>query len=126
MGNSEDRTDELTDSELKIAVGEAIKSYRKGKKISQSELCNLSGLDRNTISKIENGKSNLSYITLYKIVTALNMPSNTLFDFGIKSPESQLRQMILMELYDCDEQEMDHLYRILSLQKTLLREIKKS
>lgn len=59
-------------------VGKRVKSLRINAGISQMELASLAGLDRTYITSVENGRRNISIVSLEKIVCALNL---TLKDF---------------------------------------------
>lgn len=50
-----------------------LKELRKFRKITLKELSSQTGIDRNSLSKIENGKGNPTGDTLDKIVDALNI-----------------------------------------------------
>ena len=70
---------------------------------------------------IENGISNLGFTTLHKIVTAINMPANILF-YENERTDIPAKQLIIMELNDCTENELKQLFRIVTLQKSIMRE----
>ena len=107
--------------DLLSEIGEVIRNYRKEKKVPQAKLADLSGIDRHTLSNIENGASNLRFITLHKIVRALHMPADFLFYPEIRS-DLTTRQKILMELNDCSENELGQLLRAIKYQKDIMRE----
>ncbi|BBO17068.1 conserved hypothetical protein [Candidatus Brocadia pituitae] len=65
VGSSKDR--------LKSSVGKKLKSLRKGKKITQKQLANRTGLSPSLLSQIENGQIAASLITLDKLSAALNV-----------------------------------------------------
>lgn len=64
-------------------LGSKIRILRNTKKYSQEKLAELSGLDRNYISLIENGKANPSITYLKQISEALDVDLNELFNFVI-------------------------------------------
>lgn len=64
-------------------LGSKIRILRNTKKYSQEKLAELSGLDRNYISLIENGKANPSITYLKQISEALNEEIKELFNFVI-------------------------------------------
>lgn len=97
---------------LIMELGKSIRKFRKEGGISQDTLAEMSGIDRRSISDIENGKSNLSFITLYKIVTSLHMPSDLLF-YPEEDADSPALQRILVEIKDCSEAERESLARCL-------------
>jgi transcriptional regulator with XRE-family HTH domain len=57
-----------------IAIGEKIRHIRKGRKISQEKLAELSNLHPTYISDIENGKVNASIYSYFQIAEGLNIP----------------------------------------------------
>lgn len=65
--------------ELK-AFGKRVKALRKSKGMSQLDLALLVEKDRSEISKIENGKLNIEFLTLIKIAVALETEVADLFD----------------------------------------------
>ena len=52
--------------DYRIKIGDAIKNIREKKGYSQDELAEIMNVNRSTISKIENGKFNLSVAYLSK------------------------------------------------------------
>ena len=60
-------------------IREQIKQLRQSKKISVEKLSELSGLSSLTITKIENGKSNPTINTLWKLTKCLEAPLMSLF-----------------------------------------------
>ncbi|MFV0982022.1 helix-turn-helix transcriptional regulator [Latilactobacillus sakei] len=56
-----------------------MKQLRQSKKISVEKLSELSGLSSLTITKIENGKSNPTINTLWKLTKCLEAPLMSLF-----------------------------------------------
>ncbi len=101
---------------LIIELGKSIRTFRKERNISQDGLAERSGIDRRSISDIENGKSNLSFTTLHKIVTSLQMPSDFLF-YPKEDIESPALQQILVDIKDCNEAEREALARCLAFYK---------
>lgn len=59
---------------LLISVGERVRLFRKRKQISQIALSERSGIDRTYLSDIENGKRNISLLTLNNLALALDVP----------------------------------------------------
>ena len=58
--------------EYRLKVGEAIRIIREKKGYSQDELAEIMNINRSTISKIENGKFNLSLDYLSKFACFLD------------------------------------------------------
>lgn len=72
-------TDERTEfeNELKAEVlAYQFKELRKKKHLTQSQLAEKLGMEKGQISKIENGKFNLTLATINKIATALGAKIN--------------------------------------------------
>ena len=60
----------MTDAEkgytaLNTEIGKSLKNLRKSRKLTQEEMANILGTHVNTVSKIENGKINISAAYLY-------------------------------------------------------------
>ncbi len=62
-------------------LGEHIKKVRKSKGYSQDRLYLEAGFSRGTMSRIESGKVNPTYLTLLKIANTLGVPVKKLVDF---------------------------------------------
>ena len=61
-------------------MGYNVKKIRLAKKLSQEELCKMSGVSRQTISDLESGKSvNTTTATLTKIADALGCSITDIF-----------------------------------------------
>lgn len=58
--------------EYRYHLGREIRSVRKSKNMNQNELAEILGIDRSTISKIENGKFSVSVDYLVKLSLALD------------------------------------------------------
>ena len=70
----------------KNAVGQTIRSLRKGKKLSQDVLSGLAGIARSHLSMIENGSKQANFETIWRIALALNMRPSEL----VKRMEQEL------------------------------------
>jgi len=67
-------TSKRDDYELKIKLlqfGQLIKEVRKAKGLTQDELGELIGVTKSQISKLENGTSNMTIGTIFKIFEAM-------------------------------------------------------
>lgn len=62
----------MNDKEFLLKVGRNIAEMRKSRRLSQSQLGALINIERNNISNIENGKHNLTTLTLYKFAKAFD------------------------------------------------------
>lgn len=77
----------MTESELRVILGENLKKYRTVKGLSQAKLAEMLDISPNFISDIETGKRWLSSDTIVNLAEALNVevyeflrPSQTLTD----------------------------------------------
>ena len=66
-------------NEVKNKVGDNIRSMREQNGWSQEYLGYFAQINQDTMSRLENGKSGLSLLTLIKLTTALDKPLNDLF-----------------------------------------------
>ena len=64
-------------------LGNAIKTLRKQKKITQKQLAELSEISTNALCSIETGQSLHSKTTISKICKSLNIPESYLLLFSI-------------------------------------------
>ena len=64
-------------------LGNAIKTLRKQKKITQKQLAELSEISTNALCSIETGQSFPSMATIGKICSSLNVPESYLLLFSI-------------------------------------------
>jgi transcriptional regulator with XRE-family HTH domain len=56
------------------AIGEQIRTTRRGRKLSQERLAELAGMDRQAINRIEQGHQAAYIDTLIRIAAALDVP----------------------------------------------------
>ncbi len=63
-----------------VLVGRKLRELRNGKGLSLRALADLSGLNVNTLSLVENGKSSPSVSTLQQLALALDVPIATFFE----------------------------------------------
>jgi len=68
--------------EFRFQLGKEIKEVRKSRKMNQNELAQRLGIDRSTISKIENGKFSVSVDYLVKLSLALD------YEFSVVKKEN--------------------------------------
>ncbi len=62
-------------------LGKRIKSLRKSKKYTLTELCYKNGLEPSTLSRIEQAIVEPKYLTLLKIASAFNLSVSELLNF---------------------------------------------
>jgi transcriptional regulator with XRE-family HTH domain len=70
----------MNKSDMKKSVGEAISKKRQEKQLTQHDLSVLTGLSRNYISDIENGRYLPSVNALSKIASSIKLDLNFLVD----------------------------------------------
>ena len=56
-----------------VSLGDAIRSMRISKDISQEGLALLAGVDRSYVGRVERGDNNVAVLTLIKIAHAMNV-----------------------------------------------------
>jgi len=69
----------MMEMDIRISVGNKIKELRKERNLSQEDLALLSGLDRTYINSVENGRRNISIISLEKIANGLGVKIKNIF-----------------------------------------------
>ncbi|MGB1042820.1 MAG: helix-turn-helix domain-containing protein [Tenacibaculum sp.] len=63
------------------SVGKRVKSLRKEREMSQLDLAALCDLEKTSISRIENGRSNITLKTALLLSKSLEVELKTLFEF---------------------------------------------
>jgi transcriptional regulator with XRE-family HTH domain len=76
-------------SQAHAALGQAIRSYRATRRISQEELASESGLHRTYVGGIERGERNPSYANILKLADALGVSASKLLERAERSSTSQ-------------------------------------
>jgi len=66
--------------EIQIKFGQRVRELRLQKKISQEDLAFRAGIDRTVMTKVENGKRNISIKNIEKIVKALDISLSDFFN----------------------------------------------
>jgi len=66
---------------MEAVMKNKVKELRKANKLSQSELADIVGTTRQTITSIEVGKYTASLVLAYKIAHHFNMSIEEVFDF---------------------------------------------
>ncbi len=100
------------DQALLKVLGSKLREYRKLHNLSQEDLAYISGIDRHTISNIENGKDDAGYITLYRLVNSLNTPTELLF-LPSDDERSKLIAQIIIDVKDSGSAELEMFHRFL-------------
>lgn len=101
-----------------MRLGEKIKLLRKSKGISQENLANTLKINRNLLSRIENGKSEPSASILADIAKLFNVDINSLLDIKKTSTENNDKiKYIIENCKHLDEKDLDFIIRIMSVMK---------
>ena len=72
--------DSSSQTPTEVLVGRNLRDLRTKRGLSLRALAELSGLNVNTLSLVENGKSSPSVGTLQQLAQALNVPITTFFE----------------------------------------------
>lgn len=102
---------------LKEKLGARIQEIRKSKKITQEKLAEMIELDIPNISNIERGKRFVSSTTLEKIITALDIEPQELFNFGHKKSRQDLISDINQIITTSTDKEIEYFYRMIKMYK---------
>lgn len=95
-------------------VGGAIRKYRLAADLSQADLSQKTGISVKFISEVEQGKKNVSVISLVKIAEALNITILDLFYISYRSNRRTLKNEIDTLLNDFSEKELEAVRNILN------------
>lgn len=103
------------DKEFNKQFGERIKFFRNKIGLTQEQLAEKINLQPSTLSYIENGKNNISYMKLALLCQALEIEPYQLFVFDYREQKNSDRiQDINNLLNSMDENQIELSYRILS------------
>ena len=70
----------MNETELKKALGSRIRQLRVERNILQQDLASMCNFEKSNMARLESGRSNPKFLTLYKISSALNVPLSQLVD----------------------------------------------
>jgi transcriptional regulator with XRE-family HTH domain len=70
----------MNESELLKSLGVRIRNLREERKISQQNLAAMCNFEKSNMARIESGRTNPTFLTLYKISSALNVSISLLVD----------------------------------------------
>jgi len=87
-------------NEIKILLGKRIKELRKLKNLTQEQLAEKMEIDQRNLSKIECGNNFITAETLSKILMALDVEANELFDFRHLDDENILKEKLISAIND--------------------------
>ena len=99
---------------LKIKLGQRIKSLRKNLNITQETLAELINMDITSLSKIETGRNYPQPETIEKIANALNVDISQLFSFQELNTKEDYISAIYKNISHIanDEEKLKLLYKI--------------
>lgn len=98
---------------IKQKLGARIKELRKQKGFSQERLAEMIDISQNSLSKIEIGENFLSADTLEKLLQALNINVQQLFDFEHLKNNKELLNDIYEYLNNLDNDKLVIVYKII-------------
>lgn len=96
-----------------VRLGQIVCKARIERRLTQEQLAEAAGITKKYVSGIENGKNNLSYNVLYKLVSVLQIPAKSLFypsDDDGKEDEDKLA----LYYRNCPEKDRELLIRMTS------------
>ena len=103
-------------NQLVSALGEAVRSTRKSKNLSQEALAEKIGVCKRTIIDIEKNTGNPKFEILCMLVREVDLPLYKVFYPEMSEENLEVKNMLLQELDGCSEYEMKI---ILSMVKSL-------
>lgn len=71
----------MENKEILKRLGDNIVKLRKEQNMNSVELGYKAGIEKSNLFKIEHGRTNISFLTLYKISQGLNVPMSKIVDF---------------------------------------------
>lgn len=98
--------------QLKKDIGTRIKELRRKKGLSQEKFAELVDISQNTLSYIETGNHFCSAETLEKIIIALEVEPNELFDFGHQKDDDELLNEI-NKMLSKNPEKIKEIYKII-------------
>ena len=102
-------------------LGNKLKQARKKLGLTQDKLAEKTNISTRCIAKIEKGKMNPSFETLYYIVKELQIPTDSLFDINMSEEEENRSRWLY--LYDsCSTEDRELLLKVM---ECLCNELKK-
>lgn len=89
------RTKIESENDFLKKIGLLLKNYRIKKKLTQSQVAKKINMNKNDISKYENGKQSLNILTLKKMCDFYGINIATLFYTIEKAPEDNFKNLIV-------------------------------
>lgn len=105
------------------ALGDAVRTIRKGKNLSQEALAERIGVCKRTIIDIEKNTGNPKFEILCMLVRELDLPLYQVF-YPEVAENNETKNLLIKELNDCTDYEMKIILSVIkSLRYTLRSEI---
>lgn len=106
--------------EINRILGDSIKQARERLNKTQSQVSDESGVNNQTILKIENYKGNPNFDTLFPLIRALNIDPREIFYPEFQKDFPELRQLRML-IESCDKEEATALLSVVQSVLTVLR-----
>ncbi len=97
--------------DIKGLLGKRIKELRTERKLTQDKLSEMVGFGQRTLSKLERGKTFITAEHLTKLLTALDIGIEDLFNFGYLQEKEILKEELITAIRK-EEVNIEILYRI--------------
>lgn len=104
----------------KEKLGKRIKEIRISKNLSQNALCDLIDMDPSMLSNFETGKTLPTIPTLFKIMSALNVEPNSIFNISHIKNEKELKNDLITKYDKLSPEKKMFLYRLIELVEELV------
>ena len=73
--------------QYKKVFGSLLKQIRESKGLSQLDLAARCGMEKSSISRIENGRTNITLTSAVLLSSSLEVPLKMLFDFDVEATQ---------------------------------------
>ena len=97
--------------DIKGLLGKRIKELRTERKLTQDKLSEMVGFGQRTLSKLERGQTFITADHLAKLLTALDIGIEDLFNFGYLQEKEVLKEELITAIRK-EEINIEILYRI--------------
>jgi len=114
--------------DLKMIIGEKIRSIRNAKDLTLQQLSHATGLQTSYIGEVERGKRNVSLDSLEKLITALDIKPSELFEFReleVNSPEFEINSVLEIHYQFLKEKKTDDVKMIHRITKEIFASIER-
>lgn len=108
-------------NQLVGALGEAVRSTRKSKNLSQEALAEKIGVCKRTIIDIEKNAGNPKFEILCMLVRELDLPLYQVFYPELTDKNLEVKNKLLQELNGCSEYEMKVILSVVKSLRNILK-----